>query len=162
MAAFLGCAVPQSNTDTGAAIYQPRPQPGVSFDTAKKDLTEILGGGPGPVGVRYYGRPGINDEARGAELKELIRGGSYIRLYGAGPEIVYVLFSSIPVLKDGIQVSPRLFFPFIDLLDRPASVIKTPYPHSYMVHLGPVSFLLEDLAQAQRFSVSMASIPAVV
>jgi hypothetical protein len=166
-AALLSCAVPEPNTGDGnlqsgagvdeESVYQPRLQPGGTSDTARKNLAEVLGGRQGPVGVKYYGRPGINDHARQPELMELLKDGTgYHYFYGGTPtELIYVLFKSIPVLDDGIEVSPRLVFPFADLFDRPIAVTKTEDAYPFMVHLGLVSFHFNDLTQAKEFADSM-------
>jgi len=159
MAAFFGCAVPNPNLNTGAGdFYSPKLQPGVTFDTARKELADVLGGGQGPFGIKYYGRPGINDYARINELDELMSGSTQFHRYYSQNELTYILFKSIPVLDDGIQISPRLFIAFTDLIQRPVTVGKNSLDYPYVVNPGLVSFHFENLTVAQKFADALYSI----
>jgi tetratricopeptide (TPR) repeat protein len=160
MTAFFGCAVPNSNLDNGKAghVYSPKLQPGVSFDTARKELADVLGGGQGPFGIKYYGRPGINDYARINELAELMSGSTQFHRYYSQNELTYILFKSIPVLDDGIQISPRLFIAFTDLIQRPVTVGKSSLDYPYVVNPGLVSFHFKNLTVAQKFADALYSI----
>jgi tetratricopeptide (TPR) repeat protein len=160
MAAFFGCAVPNSNLDNGTAehLYYPKLQPGATFDTARKELADVLGGGQGPFGIKYYGRPGINDYARNNELAELMSGGTQFHRYYSQNELTYSLFKSIPVLDDGIQISPRLFIAFTDLIERPITVEKNSLDYPYVVNPGLVSFHFKNLTVAKKFADALYSI----
>jgi tetratricopeptide (TPR) repeat protein len=171
MAALLGCAVPESNTGTGSpisgsgaatgAVYQPTLQPGRTYPVAKKELGEVLSGREGQIGIKYYGRPEVNDLARVDELIELMKGAKGVaRYYDSNRQLDYFLLASIPVLEDRIEVSTRLALFYADLLDRPIHVSKSRGSSGcpYMVHLGLFSFHFKDLTHAQKFADSLYSI----
>lgn len=167
VAAFLGCAVTEPGTVTGnpipgaGAVYQPRLQPGMTITIAKRELGEALSGREGQIGIKYHGRPEVNDLARVNELIELMKGAKGVaRYYDNQNQLTYFLLASIPVLEDRIEVSQRLAFFYADLLDRPIHVAKSRGSSGcpYIVHLGLFSFHFKELSHAQKFADSLISI----
>jgi len=128
---------------------------------AKKELGEALSGREGRIGIKYYGRPEVNDLARVDELIEIMKDAKVVmRSYDSNRQLDYALLSSIPVLENSIEVSPRLAFFYADLLDRPIHVVRSGRGSGcpYVVHLGLFSFHFKDLSHAQKFADSIYSI----
>lgn len=177
MAALLGCAP----TDSGGSkpkdvipigyTYHPQPRPGIeSPDAAKKDLAILLAGSKNP-GIKYHGQPGLNTTANEETLKAFIQGksGPITFWYDGQNELLFMAFSGSAALDDRIEVHPRILFFYTDLLDQPIVVEKTTeWPawgshvvgknleglvRPYKIHFpGLISFVFEDLPEAQRFA----------
>lgn len=177
MAALLGCAP----TDSGGSkpkdvipigyTYHPQPRPGIeSPDAAKKDLAKLLAGSKNP-GIKYHGQPGLNTTANEEALKAFIQGksGPITFWYDGQNELLFMAFSGSAALDDRIEVHPRILFFYTDLLDQPIVVEKTTeWPawgrhvveknmegivRPYKIHFpGLISFVFEDLPDAQRFA----------
>ncbi|MEW6672146.1 MAG: tetratricopeptide repeat protein [Thermodesulfobacteriota bacterium] len=164
-AVFLGCAAANPNVDTGGApdqAYSPKIQPGMTFDIARQELADVLGGGQGPFGIKYHGRPGLNEHARQSELMALLKGGTgYHYFYdtvGSRTELTYVLFKSIPVVDDRIEISPRLAVSFTELIERPVTVQKSSRDYAYVVDPGLVSFHFKNPAVARKFADALLAV----
>ncbi len=151
--------------------YQPKSRPGIETpEAAKKDLAALLAGSTNP-GIKFYGQPGINNAANEQALKALVQGknGPITFWYDGQNELLFMAFSGSSTLEDRIEVSPRILFFYADLLDQPIVVEKTAeWPavgrhivgqsiegtvRRYKIHFpGLISFVFEDLPDAQRFA----------
>lgn len=167
VASSLGCAVPGPDTNPmseagldAGTVYQPKIQPGDSFSAARKELAELLKGGLNPVGIRILGQPILDTYAGRPQLGQLVKDGASPHIYyDQHQKLLYVLFNSMVVREDRIEVSPHLSFFFTDLLDQPIAVVKSRddrYPYEVPFR-GMVSFYFHrgDLAGAQRFVNSL-------
>lgn len=177
MAALLGCAPMDSGGSKPKDVipigytYHPQPRPGIeSPDAAKKDLAKLLAGSKNP-GIKYHGQPGLNTTANEEALKAFIQGksGPITFWYDGQNELLFMAFSGSAALDDRIEVHPRILFFYTDLLDQPIVVEKTTeWPawgshvvgknleglvRPYKIHFpGLISFVFEDLPEAQRFA----------
>ena len=177
MAALSGCAPMDSGGSQPKDVipagytYHPKPRPEiVSPDAAKKDLAALLAGSKNP-GIKYYGQPGLNNSANEEALRAFIQGksGPITLWYNAQNELLFMAFSGSSALDDRIEVHPRILFFYADLLDHPLVVEKTTeWPawgrhvveknleglvRPYKIHFpGLISFVFEDLPEAQRFA----------
>lgn len=177
MAALPGCAPMDSGGSQPKDVipagytYHPKPRPGMeSPDAAKKDLAALLASSKNP-GIKYYGQPGLNTTANEEALKAFIQGksGPITFWYDAQNELLFMAFSGSSALEDRIEVHPRILFFYADLLDHPIVVEKTTeWPawgrhvveknlgglvRPYKIHFpGLISFVFEDLPDAQRFA----------
>ena len=151
--------------------YHPKPRPGIeSPDAAKKDLAALLASSKNP-GIKYYGQPGLNTTADEGTLKAFIQGksGPITFWYDARNELLFMAFSGSSALNDRIEVHPRILFFYADLVGQPIVVEKTKeWPawgrhvvgthmegsvRRYKIHFpGLISFVFEDLPDAQRFA----------
>jgi tetratricopeptide (TPR) repeat protein len=177
MAALLGCAPMDSGGSKPKDVipigytYHPQPRPGIeSPDAAKKDLAALLASNKNP-GIKYHGQPGLNNTANEEALKAFVQGknGPITFWYNAQNELLFMAFSGSAALDDRIEVHPRILFFYADLLDQPIVVEKTTeWPawgrhvveksleglvRPYKIHFpGLISFVFEDLPDAQRFA----------
>lgn len=177
MAALPGCAPMDSGGSQPKDVipagytYHPKPRPGIENpDAAKKDLAALLSSSKNP-GIKYYGQPGLNNSANEEALKAFIQGksGPITFWYNAQNELLFMAFSGSSALDDRIEVHPRILFFYADLLDQPIVVEKTAeWPawgrhvvgksleglvRPYKIHFqGMISFVFEDLPEAQRFA----------
>ncbi len=177
MAALPGCAPMGSGGSQPKDVipagytYHPKPRPEiVSPEAAKKDLATLLASSKNP-GIKYHGQPGLNNEANKEALEAFIRGksGPIAFWYDPQNELLFMAFSGSSALEDRIEVHPRILFFYADLLDQPIVVIKTTeFPahglhvvgkslegivRPYKIHFpGLISFVFEDLPDAQRFA----------
>ena len=115
MALLLGCATTSSNTNLGAewagGVYYPKlPSDIATFDAVKKDLTYLLASAK--PGIKYYRQQGINHYAEEEALKALLKGkkGPISFYYNSDKELLHMVFGSIDVLDDRIEVSPSIAF----------------------------------------------------
>jgi tetratricopeptide (TPR) repeat protein len=151
--------------------YHPQPRPGIeSPEAAKKDLAMLLTSSKNP-GIKYYGQPGLNTTANEEALKAFIQGksGPITFWYNAQNELLFMAFSGSAALDDRIEVHPRILFFYAYLLDQPIVVEKTTERFAeglhvvetnlegpvrpYKIHFpGLISFVFEDLPDAQRFA----------
>jgi tetratricopeptide (TPR) repeat protein len=173
MTALLGCTTTDSeNARANEAIpvgyrYSPELPLGVeTAEAAQKDLAELLASAKTP-GVKYDRERGAGEEA----LTELVSGKSgpiTFWRHGDG-ELLFMAFSSLAVLEDRIEVTPRIAFFFDELPDYSIVVEKTgerptvgthpaglnserpvrPYKVAFP---GNIAFLFDDLSAAQRFA----------
>ncbi|MHB1379703.1 MAG: hypothetical protein ACYCX0_08790 [Desulfurivibrionaceae bacterium] len=177
MAAVPGCAPMDSGGSQPKDVipagytYHPKPRPEiVSPDAAKKDLAALLTSSKNP-GIKYHGQPGLNTTANEEALKAFIQGksGPITFWYDAQNELLFMAFSGSNALEDRIEAHPRILFFYADLLDHPLVVEKTTeWPawgrhvagknleglvRPYKIHFpGLISFVFEDLPDAQRFA----------
>lgn len=177
MAALPGCVPMDSGGSQPKDVipagytYHPKPRPGMeSPEAAKKDLAALLASSKNP-GIKYYGLPGLNNAANEQALKALVQGknGPITFWYDGQNELLFMAFSGSSALEDRIEVHPRILFFYVDLLDQPIVVIKTTeWPawgrhvveksleglvRPYKIHFpGLISFVFEDLPDAQRFA----------
>ncbi len=177
MAALSGCAPLGSGGSQPKDVipagytYHPKPRPEiVSPEAAKKDLATLLASSKNP-GIKYHGQPGLNNSANEEALKAFVRGksGAITFWYDGQNELLFMAFSGSSALDDRIEVHPRILFFYADLLDHPIVVIKTTeWPaqghhvveqnmegivRPYKIHFpGLISFVFEDLPDAQRFA----------
>ena len=177
MAALPGCAPMDSGGSQPKDVipagytYHPKPRPGIeSPEAAKKDLATLLASSKNP-GTKYYGQPGLNNSANEEALKAFIQGksGPITFWYDAQNELLFMAFSGSSALEDRIEMHPRIVFFYADLLDHPIVVEKTTeWPargwhvvgknleglvRPYKIHFpGLISFVFEDLPDAQRFA----------
>jgi tetratricopeptide (TPR) repeat protein len=176
MTALLGCTTTGSEkARADAAIpvgyrYSPELSPGIeTVEAAKKDLAELLAGGKTP-GVKYYRERGVNSVAGQQALTELVSGkDGPISFWRCDGELVFMAFSSLAVLEDRIEVTPRIAFFFDELPDYSIVVEKTNEEPTLGYHLaglgserivrpykvafpGNMAFVFDDLSAAQRFA----------
>ena len=177
MAALPGCAPMDSGGSQPKDVvpigytYHPKPRPGMeSPEAAKKDLAALLASSKNP-GIKYHGQPGLNNTANEEALKAFILGksGPITFWYDGQNELLFMAFSGSAALDDRIEVHPRILFFYADLLDQPIVVEKTTeWPawgrhiagqsiegsvRPYKIHFpGQISFVFEDLPDAQRFA----------
>jgi len=177
MASLLGCAPMDSGGSRPKDVipigytYHPMSRPGIDTpEAAKKDLAALLAGSKNP-GIKYHGQPGLNNTANEEALKTLVQGksGPITFWYDGQNELLFMAFSGSAALEDRIEVHPRILFFYADLLDQPIAVEKTAeWPtwgrhvvgksleglvRPYKIHFpGMISFVFEDLPEAQRFA----------
>lgn len=179
IAAFCGCVASNQGAGKGPPKpevpvgyrYLPKNPPGLeSLEAVRQDLAVLLASPQNP-GIKYFGQPGINTAAGEADLIALVKGksGSFTTWYDANNELLFMAFDSLTVLEDRIEVCPQIAFWFADLIDRAFVVEKTAEWPSWGRHIagknmvglvrpykiafpGLISFVFEDLANAQRFA----------
>jgi tetratricopeptide (TPR) repeat protein len=130
---------------------------------AKEQLSQLLTKRKRPVGIKYYGNPRINNYANISELLRLIAGFESIHWDGNPPrELEYILFKSLTVLDDRIQVCPickEIYLPFAALGNNPIKVIRSEkdkeFPFIVRFELMSFYFHAMDLADAQKFAEFM-------
>ena len=163
LAMICGCATQNTgaNAPSGAGmemggVYQPK-----TPDAAKADLATLLNQGRKfaiNLGTdKYYSEKDVTLYANINDLTELTKGarGLTSRNYGKDQRLSYMVFKSVDVLDDRIEISPRIPLFFADLLEFPIAVTKSSgtYKYTYAVHLrNRISFLFDNRADAQRFA----------
>lgn len=157
--AFLGAQSPPAGLE---AIYAPTLSPGVeSVQSARTTLATLLRDRSRQVGIRFaageFSTSDITRQDKARELIELLKGGAEIKSlhYGRDQVLQYILYETIPVLPDRIQLSPRIALPFTEILGNPVTVARDPanpdYP--YVIRLRDhvsLHFAKKDLAVAQK------------
>ena len=178
MALFLGCATTSSNmagstnlsAEWAGGVYYPKLPPDIAtFDAVKKDLAYLLASAK--PGIKYYRQQGINNYAEEEALKALLKGknGPISFYYNSDKELVHMMFDSIDVLDDRIEVSRSIAFFYSDLIDQDIAARKTDerpafarvivgkyrgeMVRPYKIHFpGLMSFMFEKPGDAQRFA----------
>ncbi len=157
--ALLGAQSPPARLE---AIYSPALSPGVeSVQSARTTLTALLRDRSRQVGIRFgagdYSSSDLTKRANARELIDLLKGGADIKSlhYDQRDDLQYILYETIPVLADRIQLSPRIALPFTEILGNPVTVARDPanpdYP--FVIRLRDhvsLHFAKKDLAVAQK------------
>jgi len=169
LAMICGCATqntgayaPSEAGMEAGDVYQPKTPEGIQGpDAAKADLAALLNHGRKFAislgNDKYYSEKDITLYANINDLMELTKGASGLtaRVYGQEQRLSYMVFKSVTVLDDRIEVSPRMPLFFADLLEFPIAVTKSrgTYKYKHAVHLGNrISFIFDNRADAQRFA----------
>lgn len=169
-----GCAQPQvqdlsarssqDSLDATFVAYVPIPKPGTAtFNDVRDDLAALLQGRNRPVGIKFgshdFSTVNINRLENSEELNILLKGenGWTSRDYDPQKNLMYILYKTLSVLNDRIEINPRLAFPFGEILNGPITVTKmkgeNTYP--YLIQLqDQLSFRFDakDLADAKRMA----------
>ncbi|MBN1834131.1 MAG: hypothetical protein JW896_18685 [Deltaproteobacteria bacterium] len=186
MALLIGCAATSSNmadstnlsAEWAGDVYYPRlPSDIETFDAVKKDLTYLLASAK--PGIKYYRQQGINHYAEEEALKALLKGkkGPISFYYNSDKELLHMVFGSIDVLDDRIEVSRSIAFFYSDLIDQDIAARKTDesfafarvivgkyrsFECPYKIHFpGLMSFMFENPGDAQRFADDLLFIKQV-
>jgi len=137
----------------GKSIYLARTTADITYDKAIENLANILAGGFGPFGIRYYGKPNLLYFAGRDELGELLLGGTRFAFnYDNKQQLTYVLFKSISLTNNRLILSPQLSVRLKDLDYQPVEVIKVFYEYKFAVYAGPLSFHFKKKDVASQFA----------
>jgi len=152
----------------GGVYYAKLPSDIATFDAVKKDLAYLLA--RAKPGIKYYRQQGINNYAEEEALKALLKGknGPISFYYNSDKELLHMVFDSIDVLDDRIEVSRSIAFFYSDLIDQDIAARKTDerpafarvivgkyrqFVCPYKIHFpGTMSFMFENPGDAQRFA----------
>ena len=136
-----------------------------TFNDARDDLAALLRVRARPVGIKFgshaFSQIDINRRENAPQLVELLKAGGagegIDRLqYDTQNQLEYILYKTVSVLEDRIEVGPRVAFPFSEILNVPITVtkVKGDY-HPYVIQLqNQLSFRFDskDLADAKRMA----------
>jgi len=164
LAMICGCAAQNTGIDapSGAGmepgvVYQPKTPDGIQGpDAAKADLAALLNKGR-KFGIslgndKYYSEKDLTLYANRGYLTELMTGARGLTLYYDRQRLLPMVFKSVDVLDDRIEVSPRMPLFYVDLMGYPITVTKGK-DYRYAIRLrNRISFLFDNRADAQRFA----------
>lgn len=116
-------------------LYLPTPKPGsATLTSVQDDLAALLRERSRPVGLRFgshtFTRVDINIYANWNELCALLGAATkvytfrYDNINDPGSVLKRIEYKTIPVLMDRIEISPRVVFPFREILDGPIALAR--------------------------------------